>query len=430
MRAFHMTWIAFFLCFFGWFGIAPLTSVAQKDLQLTDAQKYNSIIAAVAITILARLIIGFICDRVGPRLTYTWLLILGALPVMGIGLAHDYTTFFLARLAIGAIGASFVVTQYHTTKMFASNCVGTANATAAGWGNMGAGATNMVMPLIFAGLLSLGVSEHMGWRIAMIVPGVLMLVAGVAYYFLTQDTPAGNYKKLRGAGGVLENEKKVTVGSFLEACKDYRVWVLAMVYGACFGIEIIIHSSAADYFEKAFTLNIKTAGLIAGAFGGLAIFARGLGGYCSDRVCHRRGLAGRTVVLGLALAGQAIGMFIFANSGALSGAVAGLMVFGLFVHMSAGATYALIPFINKKALGSVAGIVGAGGNVGAVLAGFVLKIDGLSYSRAIFYMAWSVILTAALAFLIRFSEADEHVSREEIRVALLPASNNPVSVPE
>ena len=23
MRTFHMTWFAFFLCFFGWFGIAP-----------------------------------------------------------------------------------------------------------------------------------------------------------------------------------------------------------------------------------------------------------------------------------------------------------------------------------------------------------------------------------------------------------------------
>ena len=63
-------------------------------------------------------------------------------------------------------------------------------------------------------------------------------------------------------------------------------------------------------------------------------------------------------------------MFLFARSSALSGAVAGLMSFGLFVHMAAGGTYAVIPFINKKVLGSVAGIVGAGGNVGAVLAGF------------------------------------------------------------
>ena len=139
MRAFHMTWAAFFLCFFGWFGIAPLMPVVRDEFHLTKAQIGNTIIASVAITILARLLFGWLCDRIGPRKAYAWLLILGALPVMGIGLARDYQTFLLFRLAIGAIGASFVITQYHTSVMFAPNVVGTANATTAGWGNLGGG---------------------------------------------------------------------------------------------------------------------------------------------------------------------------------------------------------------------------------------------------------------------------------------------------
>ena len=92
---------------------------------------------------------GWLCDRIGPRKTHTWLLILGSLPVMGIGLAHDYTSFLIFRLAIGMIGSSFVVTQYHTSVMFAPNVVGTANAAAAGWGNLGGGVTQMAMPLLF-----------------------------------------------------------------------------------------------------------------------------------------------------------------------------------------------------------------------------------------------------------------------------------------
>ena len=106
MRAFHVTWITFFLCFFGWFGIAPLMPIVRKDLGLTQAQIGNIIIASVSITIFARLIIGWLCDKIGPRRAYTGLLILGSLPVMAIGLAHNYETFFLFRLAIGAIGAS------------------------------------------------------------------------------------------------------------------------------------------------------------------------------------------------------------------------------------------------------------------------------------------------------------------------------------
>ena len=136
MRSFHLSWFAFFLCFIAWFGIAPLMAVVRDDLKLTKAQIGNTVIASVAITILARLLAGWMCDRYGPRRTYTALLALGAFPVMGIGLAHGYHSFLLFRLAIGIIGASFVITQHHTSIMFSSRVVGTANAIGAGWGNL------------------------------------------------------------------------------------------------------------------------------------------------------------------------------------------------------------------------------------------------------------------------------------------------------
>src|SRR5262249_42124012 len=132
MRAFHMAWMAFFLCFFAWFGIAPLMPIVREEFGLTKDQVGWCIIGSVALTTLARLLVGWICDRIGPRITYSALLILGSLPVMGIGLAHDFASFLFFRVSIGLIGAAFVVTQYHTTQMFADRCVGTANATAAG----------------------------------------------------------------------------------------------------------------------------------------------------------------------------------------------------------------------------------------------------------------------------------------------------------
>src|SRR5215813_5187893 len=97
MRAFHMAWIAFFLCFFAWFGIAPLISVVRSELSLTKEQVGWCIIGSVSATIFARLLVGWQCDRVGPRLTYTRLLLLGSLPVMAIGLAHDFRTFLVFR---------------------------------------------------------------------------------------------------------------------------------------------------------------------------------------------------------------------------------------------------------------------------------------------------------------------------------------------
>ena len=100
MRAFHMSWFAFFLCFFAWFGIAPLMAVVREELDLTKSQIGNTIIASVAITIVARLFIGWLCDRIGPRLTYTWLLLIGSIPVMLIGLSHSYMSFMLFRFVI------------------------------------------------------------------------------------------------------------------------------------------------------------------------------------------------------------------------------------------------------------------------------------------------------------------------------------------
>ena len=87
MRTFHMTWFAFFLAFFGWFGIAPLMALVRDDLGLAKPQIDNTIIASVAVTIVARLIIGWLCDRVGPRLAYSALLVIGSIPVMCIGLS-------------------------------------------------------------------------------------------------------------------------------------------------------------------------------------------------------------------------------------------------------------------------------------------------------------------------------------------------------
>ena len=131
-------------------------------------------------TIVARLVVGWLCDRIGPRITYSTLLIVGSIPVMTIGLANSYESFLLFRLAIGVIGASFVITQYHTSVMFAPNVVGTANATTAGWGNLGGGVTQMAMPLVLGVVVALGATDVIGWRIAMVLPGVALFLMGIA----------------------------------------------------------------------------------------------------------------------------------------------------------------------------------------------------------------------------------------------------------
>ena len=419
MRAFHMTWAAFFLCFFAWFGIAPLMAVVRKDLNLTAAQVGNTIIASVAATIVARLAVGWFCDRFGPRRTYAALLAVGALPVMAVGLARDYETFLLLRLAIGAVGASFVITQYHTSAMFAPNVVGTANATTAGWGNMGGGAAQIVMPLLFSAIVALGATEALAWRLAMVVPGALMLIAAVAYCRFTQDTPQGQPGPAADTAPTPAADSGAVRSGFVEALTDPRVLALALLYGACFGVEITIHNVAALYFVDTFHVGLKTAGLIVGAFGLLALFARTLGGYASDVISRRFGLAGRTVFLGGALLAEGLLLILFSRSTALGLAAASLLLFGLFTHVACGATYAVIPFINRRAVGSVAGIAGAGGNLGAVLCGFLFR-GSVPWPTALLLLGVVVTAVSVLALVVRFAPEAEAQYRRELHPVAPP----------
>jgi NNP family nitrate/nitrite transporter-like MFS transporter len=402
MRAFHLTWMAFFVCFFAWFACAPLMPVIKGEFGLSIAQIANINIAAVAITILVRLIIGPMCDRYGPRKTYTGLLLLGAIPVLGVALSQSYESFLFFRLGIGAVGASFVITQYHTSVMFAPNVVGTANAAAAGWGNTGGGAAQVLMPLLMAAVIMMGVSETLGWRVALLVPGVLMIIMAGLYYRYTQDCPQGNYSEMRAAGIAVDGGKKGGWDSFKAAAANYRVWLLFVTYGACFGIEIFIHNIAAVYYVDHFGLSLGAAGMAAGSFGLLALFARALGGYLSDRGAARGNLNSRVTLLFIMMIGEGLGLLWFANADTVTYAVIAMLCFGLFTHMACGATYALVPFIDSKALGGVAGIIGAGGNVGAVAAGFLMKGTG-DIQQTLSILSALVVIAALCAIAVRFT---------------------------
>ena len=426
MKAFHLTWMAFFVCFFAWFAVAPLMSVIKNDFGLTPTQIADINIAAVGITILARLAIGPLCDRYGPRLSYTLLLAFGALPVLGIAFAWSYASFLIFRLAIGIIGASFVLSQYHTSVMFAPNVVGTANATVGGWGNAGGGVTQTVMPLVFTAMVSLGLSQTLGWRVAMIVPGALMLVMAVLYWKYTQDTPEGNIPELRRRGMEVESGKKGGWNVMKVASLNYRSWILAACYGASFGVELFIHGVAAGYFFTRFNLSVVNAGYAAGSFGLLALFARALGGIFSDRVARWMGLDARTWLLALLLLGEGVGLLIFSQAEVVSTAILSMLTFGLFTHMACGALYALVPFVDRKVLGGIAGIVGAGGNVGGVAAGFLLRGTG-SIPQCLYILGLAAIACAAGALTIRFNVT--HKAREEELYAKAVALREAVVMP-
>ena len=397
MKTFHITWLMFFVCFFGWFGLAPLMPTIRAELHLTKAQVGNCIIASVSATIIARLLIGKLCDTWGPRKTAIRLLLIGSLPVFLVGLAHSYTTFLLFRLAIGVIGASFVITQFHTSMMFAPKLKGTANAITGGWGNLGGGVTNMVMPLIFAAIVGFGYTKAEAWRYAMIVPGVMMLIIAFLYWKYTKDTPNGNYDEV----GYNVGKSTKTDWSVLA---DWRIWALTIGYAMCFGMELTFDNVASLHFVDSFHLSQSTAGFWAGIFGSMNLFARALGGIVSDKVGGKFGMRGKGLLLAGMLLLEGIGLILFAQAGSLVVAIITMLTFALFLKMSNGATYGIVPFINSKNVGLVSGIVGAGGNFGGMMFGFLFKSDSITYVQAFTYIGFIVIAVSVIILITRFQK--------------------------
>jgi NNP family nitrate/nitrite transporter-like MFS transporter len=148
------------------------------------------------------------------------------------------------------------------------------------------------------------------------------------------------------------------------------------------------------------------------------LFARALGGMVSDRLHQRWGLRGRTLLLGATICCEGLALMLFSKMTVLPLAIAAMLLTGLFIKMSNGATYSLVPFVNKRALGAVAGIVGAGGNVGSVLAGFLFK-GSVPWTQALLMLGATITAVSVLALLVRFSEGEERSAQAEIDARLV-----------
>merc|ERR1719498_342059 len=150
----------------------------------------NAGVASVGSTIFVRVALGTLLERFGPVNVQSSLLTFGAIWVFaaaGITAPWNYT---MIRFFIGCAGATFVTNQFWCSLMFAPNIVGTANATAAGWGNLGGGVTQIfIVWALVKPMRAAGVNDDTAWRCSMIVPGIIFVLIATGLKLLCQDTP-------------------------------------------------------------------------------------------------------------------------------------------------------------------------------------------------------------------------------------------------
>ena len=146
MRAFHTSWFNFFSGFVSTFAAAPLGAYMKKtdSLNLTKQDIAGGKIASVSGTIVLRSIMGPVMDVFGARKGMFVLMAVCTPGVIGMIFTTNATGFIICRCLIGFSLAAFVCSQTWCAQMFSKSIIGVANATAAGWGNLGGGITNLV----------------------------------------------------------------------------------------------------------------------------------------------------------------------------------------------------------------------------------------------------------------------------------------------
>ena len=421
IKALHLTWIEFFICFYVWFNMAPLASSMLKTVGwLTKDDIRLFAIANVALTIPARIIVGMALDRFGPRRVFSILMVLMAVPTLFFALGDTKEQLFVSRLILSSVGASFVVGIHMTALWFKPRDIGFAEGFYAGWGNFGSAAAAMTLPTI--ALTMFGGPE--GWRYAVALSGVVMGVYGVFYWFAITDGPtADTHKKPRKAAALEVSSYRdlimlsvmtvpmvgilgvlvwrvqrtgyidditawacylaIAVVILYQLVQVFRVNLpilkkgipaddrypfssvaaLNTTYFANFGAELAVVSMLPMFFEETWGLTAAAAGLIASTFAFVNLFARPMGGLVSDRFGNRRFVM-LAYMLGIAVGFALMGLMN--SKWPLVIAVAITVGCSFFVQGAEGATFGIIPSIKRRLTGQISGMAGAYGNVGAV----------------------------------------------------------------
>ncbi len=229
IKVLHLTWIAFFLTFVVWFNMAGVLSKMIEQFDWLSKSNVKALLVTnVALTIPARIVVGGLIDKYGPRRIFAGLMVIMLVPGLFFAFGTSFTQLVISRLFMGAVGAGFVIGIKMTANWFPPKYIGRAEGFYAGWGNFGSAAAAAMVPFIAVNLLG------GDWRWSLAISSIVCAVYGALYYFVVTDYPEGFEPAAKDKKG----------GPMLVSSKfdlfQYVLWELPL-YGALGLVVFVLH---------------------------------------------------------------------------------------------------------------------------------------------------------------------------------------------
>lgn len=369
--------LAFVVNFWAWALLAPLASSLGQRMGLAPFTQALLVALPVVIGSVGRVPVGSLTDRYGARPMFPLFSLLTIIPVLGVGhFGTSLTVLMIGAVLLGVGGTTFAIGVPVVNAWFPPQRRG----VALGVFGIGTGGTAI------ASFTTLPLINMFGPTAPFNVVAVALVVVAGLCWALLRD-PA---------------DRSIPTESMIRRTIDtLRIpvtWHLAILYALTFGGFVAFSVYLPTYLKAAFGLAPADAAFRTAGFIVLAVVARPLGGWLSDRLPGTLVLGGCCVLAALLAAAASAQLPLIPVGTIVFLALAGVLGAG------SGAVFALVGGVAPAGtVGAVTGIVGAAGGLGGffppLVMGAIYEVMG-DYTVGLLLLAVTAALCALLTFTV------------------------------
>ncbi|MEU4640648.1 MFS transporter [Micromonospora sp. NPDC023814] len=381
--------LGFLVNFWAWALLGPLGPGIKERLGLSFAAQSLLVAVPVVVGSLGRIPVGALTDRYGARLVFPLVTVATIVPVLTLTVVDSYAALILTGFFLGIGGTAFAVGVPHVSGWYPPARRG----FAIGLFGVGMGGTAI------ANFTTVRLADAYGDQAPFLLVAAILAGYAVLAFLLLRDAP-GRTRPTGSPWRRLADVGRLTV-----------TWQLCFLYAVGFGGFVAFSVYLPAYLGTTYELSAADGALRTAGFVVLAVAARPLGGWLSDRLHPVPVLVWCFALVAALAVVQAF------EPSLMPVATVALLGMAILLGAASGAVFALVGKVAPpEQVGAVTGLVGAAGGLGGfvppLVMGWVFGAQG-SYSIGLMLLS-DVALAAAVFTAVRMGGLARRSNRQPV----------------